>query len=342
MKRYGHLFEQITAFPTLLLAARKAWRGKRQRHSVAHFLFYLEPELLALQEELRAGTYRMQPYWSFTIHEPKPRQICAAAFRDRVVQHAICHVLDPLFERWSIADSYACRRDKGTHAAVRRAQQLARRWPYVLKCDVRHYYESIDHEVLKALLRRKLKDRALLTLLDGIIEHPLPQGTPGRGLPIGNLTSQYCANLYLGELDHLLQDRLRVPGYVRYMDDMLVFAPEKSSLHEILAAMRTFVQHTLHLTLKDEVTRLMPVTQGIAFLGFRVFPDLIRLDGRKWARVRRRIRQREAQYSDGVLTAEALQRSLASMLGHISHADALAARRTFFARPQSVCYRDDI
>jgi retron-type reverse transcriptase len=340
MKRSGHLFEHITAFDTLLLAARKAWRGKRQRQSVAHFMFHLEPELLTLQEELRSGTYRMQPYRTFMILEPKPRQICAAAFRDRVVQHAICHVLDPLCERWLIHDTYACRRGKGTHAAVRRAQHLARRWPYVLKCDVRKYYESVDHAVLKGLWRRKLKDRALLALLDGIIDHPLPQGTPGRGLPIGNLTSQYCANLYLGELDHLVQDRLRAPGYVRYMDDVLVFASDKPHLHETLATIRTFLHHTLHLTLKDEVTRLMPVTQGIAFLGFRIFPGLIRLDGRKWARVRRRVRQREAQYRCGMLEADMLQRSLTSMLGHISHANALAARRAFFARSRATSRGD--
>ena len=342
MKRYGQLFEQITAFDTLLLAARKAWRGKQQRQSVGHFIFHLEPELLTLQEELCSGTYRMQPYRTFTIYEPKARQICAAAFRDRVVQHAICHVLDPLFERWSIHDSYTCRRGKGTHAAVRRAQQLARRWPYVLKCDVRKYYESVDHAVLKALLRRKFKDRALLTLLDGIIAHPLPFGTTGQGLPIGNLTSQYFANLYLGELDHLVQDRLRLPGYVRYMDDILVFASEKPHLHETLATIRTFLHDTLRLTLKDEVTRLMPVTQGVAFLGFRVFPGLIRLDGRKWARVRRRVRQREAQYRCGMLEAEALQRALASMLGHIGHADTLATRRAFFAGPRPAGQSDDI
>jgi retron-type reverse transcriptase len=219
MKRSGGLFEKIIAFDNLLLAARKAQRGKRHRTSVAHFLFHLEPQILTLQEELRAGTYRMQPYHTFTIYEPKQRQICAAAFRDRVVQHALCTVLDPLFEASFIHDTYACRRGKGTHAAVRRAQQFARKFPYVLKCDVRKYYDSIDHAVLKALLRRQLKDTACLALLDHIIAHPLPGSRPGKGLPIGNLTSQYFANLYLGELDHLVKERLRCKGYVRYMDD---------------------------------------------------------------------------------------------------------------------------
>lgn len=336
MKRSGKLFEKVVAFDNLLLAARKAQRGKRHRTSVAHFLFHLEPEILTLQDELCAGTYRMQPYRTFTIYEPKQRQICAAAFRDRVVQHALCTVLDPLFEACLIYDTYACRRGKGTHAAVRRAQQFARQFPYVLKCDVRKYYESIEHAVLKALLRRKLKDKTLLALLEQIIDHPIPGVTPGKGLPIGNLTSQYFANLYLGELDHLVKERLRCKGYVRYMDDFLVFATDKPCLHTTLATLRTFLHHTLRLDLKDEATRVAPVTQGLPFLGFRVFPGLLRVDGKKWARFRRRVRHREAAYRRGGIDEQALVRSVTSMLGHVQHADSLRARQRFFAGSLSV------
>jgi RNA-directed DNA polymerase len=332
MKRYGHLFEQVVAFDSLLLAARKAQRGKRDRASVAHFLFHLEPELLTLQDELCAGTYHMQPCRTFTIYEPKQRQICAAAFRDRVVQHAICHVLHPIFEACLIHDTYACRRGKGTHAAVRRAQQFARRLPYVLKCDVRKYYESVDHAVLKKLLRRKLKDQALLALLDRIIDHPIPGGTPGKGLPIGNLTSQYFANLYLGELDHLVKERLRLKGYVRYMDDVLVFAEEKPRLHVTLATLRAFLHDVLRLRLKEEAVRVAPVTQGVPFLGFRIFPGTVRLDGSKWARFRRRVRRREKAYRRGLVDETTLGRSVASMIGHVQHANLLAARRQFFHR----------
>ena len=153
------------------------------------FVFDLEPNLLQLQEELRSGSYRIRPYRSFVIREPTRRQICAAHFRDRVVHHAVCAVLDPIFEACLIDDTYTCRRGKGTHAAVCRLQQRARRFPYGRMCDVRRYFESVDHGALKALCRRKLKDRALLRLLDCIMDHPLPSGEPGRGLPIGNLTS---------------------------------------------------------------------------------------------------------------------------------------------------------
>ena len=148
MKRHGHLFEDVVDYGNLLAAAHRARRGKRDRVVVARFVFSLEPNLLRLQEELCSGSYRMRPYRTFVIREPKRRQICAAHFRDRVVHHAICGVLDPIFESSLIGDTFACRRGKGTHSAVRRMQQFSRRFRYVLTCDVRRYFESVDHEVL--------------------------------------------------------------------------------------------------------------------------------------------------------------------------------------------------
>ncbi len=208
---------------------------------------------------------------------------------------------------------------------------FARRWPYVLKCDVRKYFESVDHTVLKTLLRRKLKDTRLLTLLDHIIDHPIPGSALGKGLPIGNLTSQYFANLYLGELDHFLKERLRIKGYVRYMDDFLVLAHDKACLHTTLATIRAFLHDILRLGLKDEVVRIAPITQGIPFLGFRIFPGLIRLEGKKWARFRRRVRALEARYDCAMIDEATLACSVASMIGHVIHADSLTARRAFFA-----------
>ena len=331
MKRHGHLFEDVIDYGNLLAAAHRARRGKRDRVEVARFVFDLEPNLLQLQAELRSGRYRMRPYRSFVIQEPKRRRICAANFRDRVVQHAVCAVLDPIFEACLIDDTYACRRGKGTHAAVRRLQHYARRFPYVLMCDVRRYFESVDHEALKALCRRKLKDRALLRLLDRIIDHPLPGGEPGRGLPIGNLTSQHFANLYLGELDHFLKDRQRIPGYVRYMDDFAVFAGTKPRLGAALAALRAFLHEKLRLQLREERTLLAPVTEGVPFLGFRVFPGVVRIDGRKLARMRRRVRRSEAAYRLGQIDEHELAQSVRGMVGHVCHADTRRVRKRLFA-----------
>ena len=336
MKRYGHLFERVVDYRSLLNAVQRARRGKGDRPEVARFLFDLEPNLLRLQEELLSGAYRMRPYRAFVIREPKHREICAAHFRDRVVHHSVCAALDPIFEASLIADTYACRRRKGTHAAVRRLQQLLRRSRYVLMGDVRRFFETVDHGVLKTLYRRKIRDRVLLALLDRIVDHPMPVGVPGSGLPIGNLTSQHFANLYLGELDHLVKERLRLPGYVRYMDDFAIFADSKAQLHETLARVREFLGGTLRLELREERTHIAPVSQGAPFLGFRVFPGVVRLDGRKLARLRRRIRAREAAYAARPTDENAeneLTGSVRGMVGHICHVDSLEARKRLFAAP---------
>lgn len=330
MKRFGNLFEKIVAFDNLVLAANKTLRGQKHKPAAARFYFDLEPELLNLQDELESGCWRPRPYRVFTICEPKPRRICASDLRDRVVHHAICNILDPIFERRMIYDTYACRVGKGTHAAVERAQACMRRADYCLQCDVRKYFASIDHTALKTLLRRILKDKRLLEVLDRIIDHPLPGSEPGCGLPIGNLTSQYFANLYLGELDHFIKERLRIKGYLRYMDDWLIFSDDKPALHETLAAVRGFLRERLKLELKEKALRITPVWSGVLFLGFQIYPGTIRICDDKWSRFRRIVRDREAAYLAGEIDEEELARSVASMIGHVQSADTLAVRRQFF------------
>jgi retron-type reverse transcriptase len=327
MKRQTDLFERITCFHNLLVAAHKAARGKRDKPSVARFEFYLEQELLALQEELHNRSYRPGAFFTFEVCDPKRRRICAAPFRDRVVHHAVCNVLEPFFEQRLIFDSYACRLGKGVHAAIARAQQFASRYRYFLKCDVRKYFESVDHAVLQTLLARLFKDAPLLALLNRIIEHAPPDAEPGKGLPIGNLTSQHFANLYLGELDHYLKDRLRVGGYLRYMDDLLLFADDKPTLHQWLAELRQFLQGNLRLQLKDKATLLAPVTEGIPFLGLRIYPGVLRLNQRTLRRFRRQVRGRERAYQAGRLSLDDLTQAIASLFAHVAHADTLPLRR---------------
>ena len=212
MKRYGNLWLNLASFEALLDAAEQARKGKRFRPAVAAFHFDQERALWKLHEELTAKTYRPGAYRSFFIYEPKERQISAAPYRDRVVHHALTAVLEPIFERTFIADSYACRKGKGTHAAVRRSQEFTRRFRYVLKADIQKFFPSMDHEILKARVARKIKDRDVLWLVDRIIDGSNPQEevlnyfpgddlfTPGerrRGIPIGNQTSQFFSNVYL-------------------------------------------------------------------------------------------------------------------------------------------------
>lgn len=330
MKRYGNLFEQIVSFENLWNAAHRAFRGKKGNIRVAEFYFHLETELLKLQQELASDAYQPRPYRMFEIYEPKRRIICAADFRDRVLHHAICHVLDPIFENGMISDTYACRRLKGTHRALQRAQQFSRRRRYFLKLDIEKYFPSIDHEVLKELLRRKLKDPKLLQLLDLIIDHPIPGGEKGRGLPIGNLTSQYFANFYLGWLDHYLKHQQRVQFYIRYMDDLLLFDDRKVRLQELKQDIQHFVEARLKLELKQRATVLAPVQEGIPFLGFRIYPGLIRLQGENWRRFRKKVRKKEQLYQQGEIEMIDLIRSVTSMIGHVIHADTHHARQHFF------------
>ena len=253
MKRLGGIWPQLVSFQNLLLAYRKARRGKRGRPGVAEFGLDLERELIALQRELENGEYKPGAYRLFMIYDRKPRVIAAAPFRDRVVHHAVMNLIEPPLDRTFISDSYACRHGKGVHAAVDRYQAWAQSYKYVLKMDVRQYFPSIDHEILKGKLRRRIKDERVLDLLDRIIDGS-PDGNaelyyfPGDdlftplerrvGIPIGNLTSQFFANLYLDDLDHFIKQQLNVRPYLRYVDDMVVLDNDKVRLAEIRSAVR--------------------------------------------------------------------------------------------------------
>jgi len=328
MKRSGHLFEQVADFHALIAAAKRAARGKSESLSAAAFIFNMEGEVLRLQREILDGSYRPLPYRTFYISDPKPRTISAADFRDRVAHHALCAVLEPLFERAAIYDSYACRPGKGSHRAVRRAQQFSRRFGRFLKLDIRKFFESLDHEVLKAGVRRLVKDRRLLERADRIIAHGAPGSPSGKGLPIGNLTSQHFANHYLTPLDHFIKEKLRAPGYVRYMDDFLVFSDSKSFLRDAHERIREFVENDLKLKLKSEATVHAPVSEGIPFLGLRLWPQLLRLDGSGKRRLIRALRSGAERVIDGRLAEEDIAASLRSRLGHAEHADTLGLRRS--------------
>lgn len=248
------MYTHLTSWDNLLLAYRKASKGKRGHANVAAFEHRLEDNLLALRIELRAQTYRPGPYASFIIHEPKRRLISAAPFRDRVAHHALCNLIEPIFERSFIADSYANRMGKGTHRALDRCQRFARRYPYVLQCDIQQFFPAIDHAVLRAALARKIEDSRVMWLVDQILtsgEGVLKEQYdmvyfPGdelfainrpRGLPIGNLTSQFWANCYLNPFDHFVKRELGCKAYLRYVDDFMLFADDKRTLWRWKAAL---------------------------------------------------------------------------------------------------------
>lgn len=327
MKTYRDLFGQIISWENLLIAAGRAEKNKRRRPDVVRFHFNLEAELLRLQQELAAKTYRPGPYRAFRITDPKERLISAAPYRDRVVHHALCNVIEPLFEKTFIYDSYANRMGKGTHRAIERYQYYARKYPYVLKCDIRKFFPSIDHAILKQEIRWKIACPDTLWLCDLIIDNSNPQEehlvyfpgddlfTPAqrrRGLPIGNLTSQFWANVYLNRFDHHVKETLVAPGYIRYVDDFVLFASDKPTLHAWKRALTGYLQ-SLRLVPHPTKTQVHRVTDGVPFLGFRVYPYRRQVKKENQHRAERHLLQLARRRRR---SPEKLEASLNSWLGH--------------------------
>jgi retron-type reverse transcriptase len=310
MKRIGRLFDSIADRDNLRLAFSKASSGKRQRQETRRFAADLEHNLIRLAEQLRAGTVPVGTFHQFVIRDPKERIITAPCFRERVLHHAIMNVCEPCFERFLIADSYACRVGKGRLAALRRAQQFSGRFGWFLKFDVRKLFDSVPHERLLERLRRRFKDRRLILLLERIVRSF--RGSLQRGLPIGSLTSQHLANFYLGWFDHYVKEVLRLPGYVRYMDDMALWAGEKETLKQAQAASEAFLDRELGLQLKPP--HLNRSAHGMDFPGCRVFRHHTVLNRRSRNRFGRRLADLEDQHARGDLDERALQQRVTALV----------------------------
>ena len=332
MKRYGNLFNKIVDTQNFYLATKKSLRGKKFKYATEPFYFNLENEILKIQRQLNDGSYHIAPYKTFKIYEPKERNICCAEFHDRVIHHAIINILGSIFEKRLINETYACRPGKGTHAALKKSQTLVRKYQYYLKCDIRKYFESIDHNTLKRLIRKIFKDKKLINLLDKIITYQPPYTALGKGLPIGNLTSQHFANIYLGELDLFVKHQLKCRGYVRYMDDFILFSDNKKDIKNYLERMRVYLENELKLELKEKIVRIAHVSEGLSFLGYRVFRGLIRLQRASLVRLRRKIVKREREYLRGKIKQEDLENSVRSVIAHISHGNTKNLRKTMFFR----------
>lgn len=325
-KTYRHLWPQITSFETLHAAYLKARKGKRYTAGVLRFSAGLEERLLELQEELRERRYRISEYHRFNVYEPKKREVASLPFRDQVVQHALIAVIEPVFDKRLIYDSYACRVGKGNHAGADRITGWLRRahrmWSetYVLKADVKSYFASVDHDVLKKLFRRRIACDGALWLTDLFVDSWNAES--GRGIPIGNLTSQLYANIYLHELDRFVKYDLRVKFYLRYMDDFVVIGSDKTELNVLRAQIDRFLQEHLKLRLNSR-TSVFPEDQGIDFLGYRIWRTHRLLRKRSVKRMRRWIRA----WRKGKVYTEEIEASVAAWLGHAEHADTYNLQR---------------
>jgi retron-type reverse transcriptase len=336
------MYDRVCSWENLLLAYRKASKGKRGKPTVSVFEHRLEENLLSLQNELKDKSYRPGPYISFTIHEPKRRLISAAPFRDRVVHHALCNIIESLFERAFISSSYANRVDKGTHRALDRCQQFARHYPYVLQCDIRQFFPSIDHEVLREIISGPISDPDVMWLVDRIMESGAGVLSeeyemvwfPGddlfavnrpRGLPIGNLTSQFWANCYLNPFDHFVKRDLACKGYLRYVDDFLLFADDKTTLWKWLEAVINRLA-TLRLTLHHG-SHPRPVTEGIPFLGFIIYPTCRRLKRRKVIHFRRQLMKLVQRYEAEEVPLSKLTASVQGWVNHARYGNTVGLRK---------------
>jgi len=273
MQRIGNLREDFLSFENLRLAFGKAFRGTRN-HTACKFAFHLEKELFSLQNELATGAYMPGEYRYMAIETPKKRTIAIASFRDRVVHHSLVNVLEGVYEKRFIYDSYATRKEKGTHKAIKRAQVFMRKNQWYLKMDIRKYFASIDHEILLGILQRTIKDKCIIELSRKIIH----MGGDGiTGLPIGNLTSQFFANVYLDILDHYAKDRLRMKYYLRYMDDFCFFSNDKQTLKDLKHDVTKYLWSTLKLLPKESATLINERIHGLPYLGVRIWPSMVRI-----------------------------------------------------------------
>jgi retron-type reverse transcriptase len=340
MKRTFHLFEQLTSFENLLSAFYRARKGKRGKKNITRFEINLE-------KELKAGTYRPGTYRTFKIYEPKERMISAAPFRDRVVHHALCLVIEPVFEPTLIFDTYANRKGKGTHAGIHRCQKFCRKYKYVLKADIRKFFPSIDHQILKSLVARKIGCKKTLNLINCILDASNPQEyvdgyflgddlfSPLErriGLPMGNLTSQFFANLYLSPLDHFVKENLGFKAYARYVDDFILFSDSKVELNAARKAVELFLGKELRLRLHPSKQQISLVKNGIDFLGQRITGRVRLLRKSNLRRFWRRTLQRIQGYFTKKITPLKLESQLNAWRGHLRQADAKGLEKQIFSQ----------
>lgn len=315
MKRAGNLMELIADPDNLRLAFCKAAKGKEGKREVQRFRQHLDRNLLALRNGLLDGTVEVGRYHYFMIYDPKQRLICAASFPERVLHHAIMNVCHPYFERNFIYDTYATRIGKGTYAALNRAFRGLSRYGYVAKMDVRKYFDSISHSVLKQKLKRLFKDNQLLCLFDRIIDSYHTH--EGYGVPIGNLTSQYFANFYLSEIDHFAKEELKIPLFVRYMDDILLMGDDRNQL-KIWADGISHKAESLELQFKPST--LFAAEAGCSFLGYRICRHKIAMNSRSRRRMIGKWHHCDSLLEQSEMSEDNYERHIVPLLAFASHA----------------------
>lgn len=325
MRVYKDIYKLIISPENLFAAWRVFKSDKRNKPDVIQFERHLEQNIFRLHRELRNKTYRHGGYYGFWIRDPKLRRIHKATVTDRVLHHAIFSVLNPIFEPTFIPTSFSCRIGKGTHKGVEKVAQMLRaesknntRPCFALKCDVRKFFDSVNHEILIGILEKKIKDPDAMWLLRGIVD----SFSDEKGIPIGNLTSQLFANLYMSEFDHFIKEQLKVRHYARYTDDFIIVSRDDAYLASLLPSIRGFLEEKLALGLHPNKITIRKYRQGIDFLGYVVLPGHTAVRTKTRKRMFRKMKSRVKQYRKGTIKEETLFGSLRSYMGVLSHANA--------------------
>jgi len=312
----AHLFSKLCSAEHLFATWEKFARGKRGKPDVQRFERKLEENIFELQSDLLRRKYKHGLYQPFIVHDPKRRQIHKAPVRDRLLHQAIVDCIEPYFEKHFIFDSFSCRKNKGTHAGVKRLQKFLRRASanntktvYALKCDIRQFFATVDHEILLNLIKAKIKDEELLKIVEKIINSFCI--SPVRGIPLGNVTSQLFANVYLHELDWFMKHRLRESFYLRYCDDFVIVGEDRQKLLELVKPIKQFLASELSLNIHSDKTTIKSWNQGIDFLGYVLKPDCILLRSKTRQRMLKRVNKT----------------NLYSYLGLCSHANSYRLQR---------------
>lgn len=336
MKIYCDLYWLIIS-PQALFRAWEIFKSdKRNKPDVTEFEVNLEQNIFDLYRDLKNGTYRHGGYKGFWIHDPKLRRIHKASVRDRVLHHAVFKVLNPIFEPTFIPTSFSCRAGKGTHKGVLEVEKMIRkssrnytRSCCILKCDIKKFFDSVDHAVLFEIINRRIKDGRVLRLLGEIInsyssdlqerERESKKPCSKIGIPIGNLTSQLFANIYMNEFDQFMKHELKIKYYARYTDDFVIVANKKQELKDTTPHIQNFLNENLKLTIHPDKVFIRKFTQGIDFLGQTIFPHYRLIRSKTKKRILRKLEEKVKQYKSGLISKDTLNRSLQSYLGVLSH-----------------------
>jgi len=353
------MYNDICDFKNLLSAYQKARKCKRYQKNIVDYGFFLESNILKLQRELISEIYMPSSYVCFTVFDPKVRKVAAPAFRDRVLQHSLVSQIEPLFDSKFIYDSYACRKNKGTHFGLNRVKKflMANRSIYgksasiyCLRMDIEKFFASVSWDVLISIINRTVPGEKTKKLIEKIVTYhrcfdingnyikaPYDVINPEKrqGLPIGNLTSQLFANIYLNELDHFVKETLRVKWYARYMDDFLIIHPDLSYLKEMRDAIKMFLEYELKLSLHPKKVIIQNVKNGLLFVGYLIFYDHVLIRGSTLLRMKRRLKKRRIKCREEN-DNKSLKTSLSALRGHLQHANAYYLEKNLLNKPVKI------